>query len=101
MQSGKIQMISAMKSYAQRVRDRIRLRLGELAHEPDLGIDWLSIYEKPILLERIQAEIKKAVLLDPESIACSITEFAIDRENREMTLRLQCQTIQGNVEVAL
>jgi hypothetical protein len=91
--------VSDKEAYLQRLKHGLKTLLGEIPWAENLGLPWLSIFEKPINIERVAIEIVKVLNKDPDTTSTTITNLEVNDKNRTFKLNAKLVSVYGSVEL--
>jgi hypothetical protein len=95
-QNGRRVMLTGRDAVAQRLKIAIQMRVGEFSLAPLVGIDWFTLNEKGITLDRIRSELIAAIQADEAVVSVQKFEIKYAAE-RSLQINFIAQTTEGEI----
>lgn len=91
--------ITGTEAIIQRVRNRLKLFKNEWFYEPEEGVDWFGVFEKPFTFRKMETELYRVLSNDPE--IDSIEEIKLDPDFSNRSISIDIAVKAGSDTITL
>ncbi|TGK04169.1 hypothetical protein EHQ53_03205 [Leptospira langatensis] len=95
---GRLVMLEGIDALQQILGNRLKMFLGEWYLAPQEGVDWLGLIDQNFFFRpRFLAEVKKAILKEPNVIKILSLDANFDPKTRAVTIVFQVESSFGTL----
>ena len=91
--------ITGVDAVTQRINNRLKLFVNEWFMQPDEGVDWFGVFEKPFTIRKMETEIYRVLSNDNEIE--SIEEIKIEPDFKNRSIKINIELKAGEQKITI